>query len=349
MKIHSPIGDFVEVLWQIRQNALINQTKFSNSEASTRNALIDPLLRALGWDTSNPNMVEVEKTIPPTSRVDYALMDSQNKIQVIIEAKALSGNLSDNRIILNLIMYAFSSGVKDIFLTNGMIWEHYTDYVPGNTGSSKTLNFLDGNLFDCASYLIQELDAAKFWPDDKSEIPPSDQLSQQVLALRNEISSIRTLLSSMQKPTEVEKSTEKNQNASTKVDSTLVNISDLLGHIRHGMEPPVALRLPDGDIVPIKTWRDILIQSSIFVLKNNPSIPIPFFDKAGKSVYLLDFKPPRERIGNYPFEINGRMIYIYTHYDLINCVKNSLHILSQLPKDSIKFPLAVKFKQESPT
>ncbi len=174
MKIVSPTGNFIDVLQHVRDTALKYQAKLSNSEASTRSSLIDPLLCALGWDISNPNMIEVEKTIPPQSRVDYALIDCQNKVQVVIEAKSLGGNLSDNRVVLNLIMYALSSGVKDVFLTDGVIWEHYTDYVPGNIISSKTLKLTTDNLFDCATYLIQELDAAKYWPSDEGALPPGE-------------------------------------------------------------------------------------------------------------------------------------------------------------------------------
>ncbi len=72
MGIRSPFGGFVEVLCDVKERALLYRGRLSKSEASTRVALIDPILKALGWDTSNPNMIEFEKTLPQ-SRADYAL------------------------------------------------------------------------------------------------------------------------------------------------------------------------------------------------------------------------------------------------------------------------------------
>ena len=45
------------------------------SERLTRYALIDPLLRGLGWDTGNPDEVRPEYSAG-RGRVDYALMSS---------------------------------------------------------------------------------------------------------------------------------------------------------------------------------------------------------------------------------------------------------------------------------
>jgi len=45
------------------------------SERLTRYALIDPLLRGLGWDTGNPDEVRLEYSAG-RGRVDYALMSS---------------------------------------------------------------------------------------------------------------------------------------------------------------------------------------------------------------------------------------------------------------------------------
>lgn len=48
------------------------------NEAATRAVLVDPVLRALGWDTANTYMVEVERVHADT-RVDDALCEKTER------------------------------------------------------------------------------------------------------------------------------------------------------------------------------------------------------------------------------------------------------------------------------
>jgi hypothetical protein len=170
MGINSPLGNFVDIISNVKESARIYYAKLSASEASTRVTLIDPVLRVLGWDTANPDMIAFEKMLPK-ARVDYALYDQENKIRVIIEAKALGTDLGDKGFIFTLIAYAIKAGIKDIFLTDGVIWEHYSDFIPGNVIPNKILNFKNDNLYECALYLVKELDAAQFWQGKPIKAP----------------------------------------------------------------------------------------------------------------------------------------------------------------------------------
>ena len=61
-------------------------------EMRTRYAVIDPILKALGWDLDDPSQVRVEhevKVLGKMRRVDYALL-SKGKPVVLVEAKKLS-------------------------------------------------------------------------------------------------------------------------------------------------------------------------------------------------------------------------------------------------------------------
>ena len=49
--------------------------RLNGHELRTRYAIIDPILRGLGWETSNPSHCEVEFRVPGSGeRVDYALL-----------------------------------------------------------------------------------------------------------------------------------------------------------------------------------------------------------------------------------------------------------------------------------
>jgi hypothetical protein len=341
MMINSPIGNLIETLKQIRETALVNQSKLSKSEASTRSAIIDPILRALGWDTANPRMIEFEKTFTQ-SRVDYALLDSENKIQIIIEAKPLGGNLSDKHILLSLIMYAIASGVKSIFLTDGVIWEHYTDYSPGNVVSSKTLDLAKDNLLDCAAYLIQIMDAARFWQSEPQKVEPeAEQLSKQILDLRSEISVLKNTLLLVQK-TQVEKvaGEEVKTETSSKPAYRFVDldqISSFLGESLTNQKPPNVLKFPDGTTKEITRWGDILLECCNFVLVNNPNVPIPLPDAAGKKIKLLDTQPPAKGVAHHKYVYGGRQIFIHANYDSNHCVTNALYILRKVETGKAMF------------
>ena len=58
-------------------------------ETSTRYTIIDPILRSLGWDLSDPNQCAVEFPVPAgvgIERPDYILFDRRGAPAVVIEA-----------------------------------------------------------------------------------------------------------------------------------------------------------------------------------------------------------------------------------------------------------------------
>ena len=52
-----PLEEFAHTLEMLRARALENQETISASSARTREALVEPVLRALGWDTGDPRWV----------------------------------------------------------------------------------------------------------------------------------------------------------------------------------------------------------------------------------------------------------------------------------------------------
>jgi hypothetical protein len=102
MRIQSPLSNLSDVLTHIKESATRYQATLKKNEAATRAVLIDPVLRALGWDTANTYMVEVEKTLDQ-ARVDYALYDKNATVHIIIDAKSLGVNLAQPSFILSLV------------------------------------------------------------------------------------------------------------------------------------------------------------------------------------------------------------------------------------------------------
>lgn len=335
MKITSPLANITNVLGQIRDSAELYKETLHSNESATRSVLIDPLLRALGWDTANPFMVEIEKTIDK-GRVDYALLDINQDIKVIIEAKKLGTALSDKEIFLALVKYAFSVGVSDIFLTDGLYWLHYTNFSPGNQEPSKKLSIKDDDLVEIAAYFVQSVDAARYWPEQKDV----DELSESINQLQSQISVIQLELAKIKKGSEPSAVTEKK---STTAQTKLENMTALLEIGNVTRTKPSELLLPDNTIVPVNTWTDVLSQICMFTMANNPKMSIPLKDASGKKVELIRLSRPPRGISFFETEYQGNKVFVYTNYDSNNCIRNSLHLLEQLPKKLIEVQTSVRY------
>lgn len=99
----------------------------AGNETRTRQLLIDPLLRKLGWNVLNPNIVQLEYGLKREYGVkpkyaDYALMP-KGKPVAVIEAKKLGTDLDDR--IMQVLNYANVGGFPYTILTDGDKWEMY--------------------------------------------------------------------------------------------------------------------------------------------------------------------------------------------------------------------------------
>ncbi len=109
--------DLLEFVKSIQKN----QDLLIYDEASTKQAVILPILSKLNWDIFNRNEVYPEYSTEG-KRVDYSLR-MMNANKVFIEVKRISVDLeSHTRQLLN---YSFQEGVSLAILTNGITWWFY--------------------------------------------------------------------------------------------------------------------------------------------------------------------------------------------------------------------------------
>ena len=159
MSSSSPLAAIHHVIQQVRASATADASLFQSNEAATRAALIDPILRALGWDTTNVRLVEPERMVANKQKLDYLLKDFQGKIRSVVEAKKLGESLDKLGHVGALIGYAFSLKPKNFFITDGLNWHYYS---PAHSSYEpvETLNLQEANPIEAALQLIQWLDAA---------------------------------------------------------------------------------------------------------------------------------------------------------------------------------------------
>ena len=103
-----------------------------DDEAKTKQFLILPLIRALGYDDANPAEVVPEFVVDyDTSaswKIDYALMSNREPL-VVIECKRLSNQLEENEVnqLGRYFPNARRAGAQIAILTNGVIYKFFAD------------------------------------------------------------------------------------------------------------------------------------------------------------------------------------------------------------------------------
>ena len=121
------LDELIKVIECLKKRIKEHREQIQSYESRTRTALIDPVLRSLGWDVSDPSLVTIE---PRTDKgwADYALLDDKGKTVVFVEAK----KLADKDVpIQQSVGYAIAENmqgnlyVRYCAFTNGDRWELY--------------------------------------------------------------------------------------------------------------------------------------------------------------------------------------------------------------------------------
>lgn len=109
------------------------EREFTTNEQRTRLSLVDPVLKALGWDPQDPSLVKVEFSVRQRNRnakADYALLDSKQKPIAFVEAKRLGTDLGLAQD--QLFEYGAGESVPYAIATDGTDWAVYKRERQGN-------------------------------------------------------------------------------------------------------------------------------------------------------------------------------------------------------------------------
>lgn len=317
MPTPSPLATLVAALANVCQQAHQHQPLLSKNEATTRAALIDPVLRALGWDTADITMVEPERTVQNKQSLDYVLKTASGNSWAVVEAKKLGEPLDKLGHVGAVIGYAFSLKPTAFFITDGLNWHYYS---PGHSQFEPvaTLRLCVATLLPTALQLLQLLDAAHGGHGLAGSVPTAKTAAV------------------------VAKATAKlPQSASSKTSKAYVPLTAALALDSPGK--PTWLRLPDGSEHSVKTWKDILLAACRLVLHTRPDLSLPLSDKAGKKTALFRREQPAKGLSFTTVNYQGRPAYIYANYSATDCLANALYILKLLPKEQQHTETAVAF------
>lgn len=300
------------------------------SEMRTRVALIDPLLRTLGWDVADPSMVEYEAFVDEKKqhkdRADYVLISSnngQNNEKVaILEAKKLGTSLEDPEIFLQIEKYAGLAGTRYSGITDGNVWRLYSRSGIKYRDHEKILDVT----INSTSNVETALKLLLLWHPNLEFGNPAKAGEPFLYKPQSELTIPPASLPQAIPPD----------------PNSWVPISNFKAYPKSA--PPQFIRIWDGSELPIKYWNEILVcvVKKLYDTKrlNDRDIPIHF----GSKRYIVHTEPIHANGSkfNQPKEIAGTPLVVEANHSAHGCIKTSKLLLQQYNVDHNMVHLKVK-------
>ena len=321
-----PLENLLILIEKLRERIDFHGDALKKNEWLTRYALIDPLLRELGWDTEDPDIVRPEYVLDQKKkRPDYVLRNNGVPI-MILEAKKLGESLSNARMqAANYAMADASVKARYFSTTNGSEWEIYDTNRPANDMMTAAFDLNKDSVADAC------LKALALWR-------PS-VISGHIAVGETPIVGLsgNQLNTTDPQPTE---------------DTTVQPPLPVLGedgwrplsvfNPQTGDPKPTEIFFPDNSRVSINTWKAILVEVARWLINNNilyaDHCPIQGVGKAKR--YLVSTTPTHLELKNKPLFKRGEQVgslHIETNYSGPDCVENAQHIIQHGGQDLAQF------------
>lgn len=291
------------------------------SEALTRYALIDPLLRELGWDTEDPDMVVPEYS-SGGGRVDYALL-ADSKPLMMVEAKRLGMSLGDGR--KQALEYAMDeTDIKARYfsVTDGACWTIYDTNKPANDMLAASFDLNEKSVAGAC------LKALALWR-------PS--------VIAGQIAVGETPVIGL--PDDQPGTTQPRPAEETTVQLTPPDLDEegwqMLSEFnpQTGDPKPTEILFPDNSKASISAWKTLMIEVARWLINNN------ILDKSHCPIKYSD-QSKRYIVSDTPFHLDGQSfrggekvesLHIDTKYNSPDQVKNVQTIIRHVNQDPAQF------------
>lgn len=331
--MQSPLSALSEVLKLVKSSAASYSVQLQRNEAVTRAVLIDPVLRALGWEVANPAMVEVEKPISSPGKSGFLDYHLNAEKPIIIEAKKLGEPLEDH--FVQLVGYAYTLGIDNLFITDGLKWSHYTNLSPSNQEPTRRIDLgqlEESELTKAAAYFVETLDAALFAPESEKV---EDVWQQKFNGLERKMLDMERLVLSIANGNDTSVVVEPIQ------ETFHVPWLILDGTWDAKKKKPAKFRMPNGHIVDVRSWTQILMEACKYCLTENQEIlrQLPIADRTGRATKLISTTRPPSNLNSDSFVIGDETLYVCTNYSANDCVANAEFMFGKLGNTPVKAAL----------
>ncbi|MCE2463673.1 MAG: type I restriction enzyme HsdR N-terminal domain-containing protein [Dehalococcoidia bacterium] len=305
-----PMEGLLSLVERLRERIDSHGAALRGSEALTRYALIDPMLRELGWDTSDPEMVIPEYS-SGGGRADYALL-SAGKPVMMVEAKKLDESLQSalNQAI-NYSISGTGNKARYFSVTDGANWVMYDTSKPP---AEMLITSFDLKGTSAAEACLQAL---SLWRPSVT--------SGRVQAGKAPVVGLPD-----DSPGTPEPPPPEPPEPGWEPLSTLKPVPS-----RENPSPSEIL-LPDNSRASIRKWIDVSVTAIRWLMENNHLNAAHCPIKSGKS-YILTNCPtfPGGKPMQYYKEINS--LYLSAYYNSRNQIRNLRLIIEHAEQDPAQF------------
>ena len=308
-----PLESLLELVETLRARIDAHCTALRGSEALTRYALIDPLLRELGWDTSNPDMV-VPEYRSGSGSADYALI-SNGSPAIMVEAKKLSTPLRD-QVLAQGINYCLMEGTSYFSVTDGQHWEIYETHKPVPIDEKRIV-----------SWDIKEASPAEICLKTLSLWRPSVQ-SGYVATGQTPVVGLVSVQPAILTPHQTITPLDEHE------WQPLTEVTPAKG------QRPVEMLFPDNGRTQMKYWRDVPVEVVRWLMDKRKlsAINCPIIGRKPKALRYMVHTRPFHSNGNPfigPVEVNG--LYIEINDNQRALINKAKFIIEHVGQDPAQF------------
>ena len=99
---------------------------------------------------------------------------------------------------------------------------------------------------------------------------------------------------------------------------------------------PSRLRLPNGQILDVRSWKEVLMEACKYCLTTEPRLlqQLPIADRTGRATKLISTIKPPSNLNSGSFIVNEMEIHVCVNYSANDCVANAEHMFGKLGNSS---------------
>ena len=332
------LDELVDTIETLKARISEHRSILQASEAQTRYSLIDPLLRALGWDTADTALVRPEFMVGGR-RADYALLNAQDDVVVFLEAKSLGENLTSHR--SQVAAYASELGIRYPALTNGSEWEVFDNLQMAPIEQRRILNVsLAGE--DSASCALKLL---LLWRRNLSSGQPIEA-SEPIVGTEGPDSAASTLHDSTgyriesvprTEPPVLANAASVQTSEQSESGARIPNWIPLTHLVAvKGSKYPLKVRFPEEPEQDIRGWKYLLIEVAEWLVRMNALT-------REHGIVTANRRPGHCTVNLEPRHLNGidfknpkrlsNGLYLDVNFSASDCVKHSRAVIEHCRRD----------------
>ena len=313
------LDGLVAAIERLKATIVAHRALLVGSEALTRYALIDPLLRALEWDTADPAIVRPEYR-DASGIADYVLM-GREKPAALLEAKKF-GVALDQNVILQALTYCNSIDIEHMIVSDGSQWLLYNAFKRGQLQDRVTTTF---NVERDDAHAVA-LKALYLW---RPNLSAQSVTAPPELAAAPSANEAPAAMATSASPAPAFTAPSASAAPTARLSGGgWRSLSEVAASYLSGSPRPTHLRLPDNSEAPVGLWKDVLHETAKWLVRQGKIGPHNLPVRSGRSWYIASTQPVHA--SGKPFlerRDAGGGVYVETHHSTPSLMNVTAHLL----------------------